>query len=363
VRILIVKIGAIGDAAMMLGAARALRERLDATITWVVGTAAADLVVASGVAAETIVVDERMLLKGTVGEKVLALASVWRKLFGQSYDLIAIGHRDWRYRLLAAVSSSRERTSFSRIGADCRWLPVPGRYHGNEYARLMASADGPGLPAVELGWLKVPCPDRLRSLLPRDSNVSLVAIAPGGARNLLRNDDLRRWPVERYVHLAKRLLQSGLSVALIGASSDAWVRQPFRHIPVLDLIGKTGVLDLLGVFGRCTAVVTHDSGPMHLAMLAGTPVVALFGPTNPAERIPLGQNAVVLWGGEQLPCRPCYDGKNYAQCRENACLQQISVDMVVGALNKLIDSSWTRLAPGRARRPVNSSLVNRAGQV
>jgi lipopolysaccharide heptosyltransferase II len=363
VRILIVKIGAIGDVTMMLGAAKALGKRRDATITWVVGTAAADLVVASGVAAETIVVNERMLLKGTVAEKIFELTRVWRKLFAKRYDLIAVGHRDWRYRLLAAVSLSRERASFSRIGGDTRWLPVPGRYHGTEYARLMAAADGPGVPAVELGWLKIPCPDRLRSLLPRDGNASLVAIAPGGARNLLRNDDLRRWPVERYVRLAKRLLQSGFSIAIIGASSDAWVRQSFRNMPVIDLIGKTGVVDLLGVFGRCAALVAHDSGPMHLAMLVGTPVVALFGPTNPAERIPLGQNAVVLWGGEQLPCRPCYDGKHYARCRENACLQQISVDLVVGALNKLIDSSWTRLAPGRARRPVNSSLVNRAEQV
>jgi heptosyltransferase-2 len=353
VRVLILKIGAIGDVAMALGAAKAFGERRHAAITWVVGSDAAELVVASGVADEVIVVDDRKLMKGTVAEKASELARAWCRLFGKRYDLIAVGHRDPRYRLLAATARAPVRTSFSRIGSDGRSLPVPGRYHGDEYAHLMTGLDGPGASGVELGWLKTPCPDHLLGLLSSTSDAPVVAIAPGGASNLLRSDGLRRWPIERYAHLAQRLLDGGLSVAITGASSDAWVKQSFRDIAVIDLIGKTGVVDLLGVFGQCAAVVTHDSGPMHLAMLAGTPLVALFGPTNPAERIPRGQAVRVVWGGGKLPCRPCYDGKNYAACAQNVCLQQISVDMVMDALNELIGSSRSRAT--RARAPLAAS--------
>jgi heptosyltransferase-2 len=155
-----------------------------------------------------------------------------------------------------------------------------------------------------------------------------VALAPGGARNLLREDALRRWPLDRYARLAELLQAEGFQVVLTGAAGDGWVREAFQGSGCLDLIGQTSLGDLVALYARCRLVVTHDSGPLHLAALSGARVLALFGPTNPAEKMPPEGSARALWGGEKLACRPCYDGKNYAPCRRNVCLEGVGVEVV-----------------------------------
>src|SRR5262249_23063517 len=107
---------------------------------------------------------------------------------------------------------------------------------------------------------------------------------------------------------------------------------------VFDLVGKTSLAELLAIYGVSNAVITHDSGPLHLASLSGAPTVALFGPTVPLEKVRPAKHVRVLWGGEDLPCRPCYDGKRYASCADNQCLKQISVAQVITALQQLLDA-------------------------
>jgi len=124
------------------------------------------------------------------------------------------------------------------------------------------------------------------------------------------------------------LLNKGVQVVLTGSSSDIWVRDFFKGLAVIDLIGKLSLPDLVAVYGCCDLVITHDSGPLHLAALAGAPVLGLFGPTNPHEKLSLNGRNRVLWGGDDLACRPCYDGKEYANCPRNLCMHDISVERV-----------------------------------
>jgi heptosyltransferase-2 len=75
---------------------------------------------------------------------------------------------------------------------------------------------------------------------------------------------------------------------------------------------------------------------MHLAFLARTPTIALFGPTRPTERLPHDVRARMLWGGAHLACRPCYDGRDYAPCPNNVCIQAIRpADVVSEGLDLL----------------------------
>jgi heptosyltransferase-2 len=75
---------------------------------------------------------------------------------------------------------------------------------------------------------------------------------------------------------------------------------------------------------------------MHLARLVRAPLVALFGPTSPAEFMLEDERTTVLWGGRHLACRPCYDGRDFAECRDNVCMQSISVDDAWAAVEQLI---------------------------
>lgn len=107
------------------------------------------------------------------------------------------------------------------------------------------------------------------------------------------------------------------------------MRQHFYDLPVLDLIGATGLPELAAVLGACSVVVAHDSGPLHLARLMNVPVVALLGPTPPAMFFRPGPTPLVLWPGGALPCAPCYDGYDFAKCDNNVCTQMIAVESVL----------------------------------
>jgi len=81
---------------------------------------------------------------------------------------------------------------------------------------------------------------------------------------------------------------------------------------------------------------THDSGPLHLARLAGVPAIGLFGPTPPAIFIRDDPRVVTLWPATSMPCAPCYDGRNFAACNDNRCMQLITAADVMRRLESLL---------------------------
>ncbi len=347
-KILIVKLGAIGDVIMAMPLVGAIRRRDPrAEIVWMCGEATAPLVAALD-RVEPLVVSEAALLGGSAARKIRAVCAAWRRLLGRRFDLIITGYSDRRYRLLSLAARARERRGFDRGGG--RWWPTPGRYHGDEYARLFLNRDGPETGPAELPQIDVAPPPELRATLAGLGR-GVIALAPGGARNALGDSPLRRWPLASYARLAAELARRGWRIALTGAASDGWTRAAFEKIPVVDLIGKTALIDLIAVYRACGAVVTHDSGPMHLAILAGAPTVALFGPTLPSEKVPRSEKIRVLHGGAGLPCRPCYDGRTYAPCRDNRCLGEIAPAAVADAVEELIGPAAVR-APGRVSQLV-----------
>jgi heptosyltransferase-2 len=322
-KVLIVKIGAVGDTVMSLSILSAIDQKeAGARITWVCGKTVAPLVRAANRVNEVIEVDDVQLLKGGKLGALTVLTGLWLKLLGRPFDLIVTGHSDSRYQLLSLTARGKIRRSFGE--KDGRKQPVPGRYHADEYARLITGSDGPGSVPAKIPLLRVDLAEPLRGKLMGSKKT--VALAPGGAKNLLRDDALRRWPLENYTVLAEKLLKQGFQVMVTGSPSDEWVKASFEHLAVTDLVGQTSLTDLVALYGRCHLVVTHDSGPLHLAIASGAPVLALFGPTAPGEKVRAGEKVKVLWGGEHLACRPCYDGRHYAGCDDNQCLKSVTAE-------------------------------------
>jgi heptosyltransferase II len=333
-RVLIVKLHAIGDVVMCLPIVTALRRRDPNTqISWLCGEALTPLIELMG-DIEVIGVKDRMLLNGTLFERTLEMARLWRVLFGRPFDLIINGYMDFRSRLLTLTTLSKERTKCAprRDG----WWAVAGRYQGHEYLRMVTKIDGPEMESVELPTFRIALSDRMHDLLG-SAKKRFIAIAPGGAKNVAVESPLRRWPLGLYRSLAEALLKKGYDVLLTGGPDDDWILESFKNINVVNLVGKTSLIDLLAVYGASTAVVTHDSGPLHLALLAGARTIGLFGPTIPQEKIIRNDLVRTIWGGEKLPCRPCYDGKHYAPCSDNLCMKDISVAEVIKALEEIVE--------------------------
>lgn len=329
---LIVKLGAIGDVIMAVPAARALHER-GYSIDWICGPSVAGLLRCYSWMT-VIVADDAALLHGSLSARVKALTGLWRTLGGRRYDLVATLYYDRRLDLLTLPVRALTRISLDRKERGRAILP--GRSHAAEFMRIVL-----GLPDDRRDSPVPLCrPDTLpASILPAPTR-RRIALIPGGASNMVRQQTLRRWPVERYAEVATALLQRGDEVVLLGGPTDTWVRDTFAHLSgranLLDRIGMTSLAEMISTCDSCDLVLSHDTGPLHLAGMSLSPVLALFGPTEPGSFLPRRPGVQYIHGGEGMACRPCYNGSDFAACQSNGCMQSISVEDVLSAVDSLL---------------------------
>ena len=185
----------------------------------------------------------------------------------------------------------------------------------------------------ELAALK----NTLRSQLQRE--VSRIAILNPNCSDLL---PLRRWPLENFAELGKRLANEdpGLALVITGspaerAQADALALAIGSGVAV-SLAGRTSLRELLTLYCASDVLISNDSGPVHFAALTPIRVVALFGPETPALYGPLGERAVSL--SLELACSPCVNLLNHriSPCTDNQCMKRLSVEQVLGATRSLL---------------------------
>ncbi len=137
----------------------------------------------------------------------------------------------------------------------------------------------------------------------------------------------KRWTAESALTCMNTLkTSSGGNLVLLGFETDE--RLALEGHPALDLVGKTSLVELAGVIGSLSVLVSVDSGPLHVAEALGIPVVSLFGPTVPD----FGFAPVLAgstWIEESLPCRPCsLHGGERCPLGHHRCMEEISADRV-----------------------------------
>ena len=334
-KILIVKIGAIGDVVMALPLIKDIRDREpEAHITWLCGKQVLPLLERVEGIDRLMVVDEKRLLNQGLLNRILAILHIWKQLAFKSFDLRLYFYRSPLYQILTLPGLFRETRGFRDRKTGSR-LPVQGRHHSVEYIRAWRGMGGPDEITPEYPVYQRNPDAASQKTIPGKR----IVLACGGARNILQNNDLRRWPLENYRLLAEKIHGIGCEIVLTGAPGDAWVRDGFSSIPHTDLIGKLSLNEFIDYLSGSTLLITHDSGPLHLADLAGCPVLGLFGPTRPADFRSLNPASAFIWGGEHLSCRPCYDGKDYGSCQSNECLKSISAEQVFLKFQEMLSHS------------------------
>jgi len=163
----------------------------------------------------------------------------------------------------------------------------------------------------------------------------LVGVAPGAAFG-----HAKRWPPGRFAAVIRDLSASGVATVVIGSAVDLDAGRDIERAlagamlpaPCVDLIGRTSLPELFGVLALCRAVVTNDSGAMHLAAALGVPVTAIFGPTDERVTAPLptaqGSRAHVVLS-RQVWCRPCM----LRECPiDHRCMTRIRPEDVLAAV-------------------------------
>ncbi len=142
----------------------------------------------------------------------------------------------------------------------------------------------------------------------------------------------KRWPAEYYAEVARDALIKGWQVWLFGSEKDIPVTAQINQLTdnkCLDLGGKTKLGEAIDLMSLCSAVVSNDSGLMHVAAALNKKLVAIFGSSNPQHTPPMSKKATVEY--LDLACSPCFKRECPLTAKEAhlACLRNITTNMVI----------------------------------
>ena len=137
----------------------------------------------------------------------------------------------------------------------------------------------------------------------------------------------KAWPLERFAAIADWLSDQAFHVVLVGSQAEILIGQQISNLTnrkPANLMGVTNLSQLTALMKRSQLLIGNDGGPMHIAAAVGCPVLALFGPTNPAVWGPRGSKVKVIYKG--VNCEDCF----YPGCSrgEQSCMRQISFEEV-----------------------------------
>lgn len=277
--ICILRLSALGDVTHVVPLVRSLQQQLPgAAITWIVGKLEAKLV-GDLPGVEFIVFDKRAGLG--------AFRELARRLSGRRFDALLQCQVALRANLAALLVRAGVRIGYDRARSkDGHGLVVNRRIparHGQHVLEAIGSFVEPlGLSPLPPCWdlpIGEAAVDAAATLLPGDQPALLLSPCSSHIR--------RNWRVERYAAVADHAVQRhGLRVAITGGPTEteramaAAIRDAMRA-PALDLVGRDTLKQFLALCRRSVALLTPDSGPMHMANAVGTRVIGLHAASNP----------------------------------------------------------------------------------
>lgn len=256
------------------------------------------------------------------------------------YDLGVIFPNSFESALWFFLSGVRRRLGYATCGRGLllNWKVRPPGDCAHQVHRYLDLVRALG-PVRSEAAPSIIVPDRLRQWACdalRAKGITgddiLVGVNPGSTYG-----PAKCWPPDKFAGLIRRLREGlGVSVVIVGSERERTLADTLcRSIEkeAVNMAGETTVMQLAALLERCAAVVSNDTGPMHLACAVGTPVVAVMGPTDPAATGPLGAHLIVGSGAE---CAPCFK----RQCpTDHRCMTLISVEMVYEAVEQLLRKS------------------------
>lgn len=345
-KILFIKLSAIGDVAQTLPALEAIKKLYpESEITWVVEEAAAGILEGHPLIDRLLVsrrkVWMRMLLNpvktvGGIGDMIRFI----RELRGIRYDIAIDFQGLFKSGMLIGLAHAKRKIGFDRtrelshLFLNERLPAYDVEKHALERYLDVARALGARDPSSA-------CMLPIERELPEIRKKIETMNSPGRPLvviNPMARWNTKLWPERKFAELADRLVKDrNAAVIFTGSREDR---------PVIDRIlammsgsavnwaGDTTLKELAALASLSSLFITTDTGPMHLAAAAGATVLALFGPTAPWRTGPYGQSHVVVRTG--IGCSPCYKKRCKIGVR---CMEEISVEEVMRKIQFKVQSS------------------------
>lgn len=266
----------------------------------------------------------------------------------EEFDLWICPHQSLRSALISRWTSTPKRIGYSSpwYNQFCYTHTTPRNFHTlHEIDRLLQLARILDIPLYDTPELTLAEPAQHKAqnffdALPDTPDTPVVGIHPGSTW------PTKRWPASSVTQLIDKLTALGIHVLLFGNPEEKKLIDSIcnashatqHNIPLLtNLAGRLTLPELAAFLNRLNCYITNDSGPMHLAWIQNTPVVALFGPTvRELGFFPRGPYSTVVEA--ECSCRPC--GRHgHLTCPEqhHSCMHDIYVDTVFDAALKYLE--------------------------
>ncbi len=386
-KILLIKLSALGDVVHTIPVLNKLRRRYpNARIDWLVTPAIAELL-AHNPAINNVIefVRDEWSAPWRPTPWVNA-ARLIAQLRAAEYDLVIDLQGQLRSAVFAFTSGAPVRIGFDKPRPDAftslpRIIPEEARKHAWKGARegsWLAYTDCIALPTLDVHpverYLGVgpmlgldDGPADFSFPIPREATVRieglldyyeiakarLAVIAPGTVW------ETKQWRADGFGEVARHLLKQKLAVVLVGSESERGLCEEIAKLApgVVNLAGETSLSELAALMSRAALCVTNDSGPMHLAVALGRPVVGVFGPTDPVWAGPYRQPDAVVRAA--VPCSPCYLRRLRECPNRHVCMTTVGTSAVTAPVDAILAKLQARpqarppagLASARQPRP------------
>ena len=338
-KILIVKLGAVGDVVHTLPALHSLRKNFPhAFIAWAVERKSMDVITGNPDLDEVIIFERKELQKIFKADGVIAAYRFFEEFAGKlkeyKFDLVIDFQTLFKSGIITLSSGAKKRIGFdkwrelNRLFTNQRVKAV-SRHTVDKYLELVDAAGG----KVDSTPVKIACSSEDASYVDGFLNEKALADKPWVAINPGASWTSKLWPVKKFAALCDILEDSGIPVVVIWGPGEE---------PLVDGIVEaasskphvapsTSIKQLACLLERSSLYVGGDTGPMHMAVAMGTTVVGIFGPSDPDRNGPYGEGHIILQA--DIDCIKCWK----KSCSSMDCMNNVSVEDVADAvISKII---------------------------
>jgi heptosyltransferase-2 len=341
VKILVINLMHVGDLLLVTPVLRTLRTNYpDAEIALLADLKLADLVKYNQNINELITIDKK-----NYHNHLIPYLKFVRMIRRRRFDLVINLHANERASFIAAMSRAKKIIGYASWGLGALFdfcMENRKAVKHQIHSHFDVLKEGLGLTRIDDRGLEMWLDDAVvqkaellwKQVFPSRADQEPLKVI---GLNIGASWPTKRWPKEYFAQLADRLLELGYGILYLGGAMDqelvtetiALMRR--RSDPNLALLtGKMSLLELAAVLKKCTALVTNDSGPMHVAVAMAVPLVSMFGASPVTGFYPYNDISVVL--KTPVPCHPC--GRH--QCDTLECMYAISVEEVLDKTLELV---------------------------
>lgn len=345
-RILIVRLGAVGDVIHTLPLAAALRRKFsDVCIGWAVEPGAYPLLAGNPAINEVCLVDTRKWRKGSIRERARSLKVDFQKVRDFRADIAIDAQGLIKSGLLTWGSGAKVRVGFEnrfcREGMNVLftnvWSQPPTRPH-HVVEKNLSLLNSLGVSASVGDEVEFPLPDLSPEMEAVDAFLRSKGLADGRPLLMIHPGagwETKKWDEKRYASLGDAWVKMSEGHVLLSwgpGEENAARRVADAMEDVADLLPSTNIRKLAALIQRCDIFAGGDSGPLHIAAALGIPCLAVMGPTDPVRNGPWGPNHFVLH--HNLACSGCY----LRTCPDIECLDRIGANEAIQGLSYLWES-------------------------